>query len=212
VAKPLGAPRQSIDGEGAYTDVRDRAGYGENEAPRRLSPSPAAPLPALHGLLDEHSGGGEAESHDHQTAAPQPGAQFGDPGGGGGRFGFEAAAGGGEEELVLLPHADHPAVDQQQYKDGCEQGPADEQPGQKRERGDRHNRLPAKPDVRTRPRLSIGISPRLGFVYPLKRVEWRGHSGSRASQMDVGLGGRRSCSNSARRSRMRFSHPASPGR
>src|SRR6185437_12139136 len=28
------------DGEGAYTDVRDRAGYGENEAPRRLSPRP----------------------------------------------------------------------------------------------------------------------------------------------------------------------------
>src|SRR6185312_7574208 len=31
------------DGEGAYTDVRDRAGYGENEAPRRLSPRPTPP-------------------------------------------------------------------------------------------------------------------------------------------------------------------------
>src|SRR6185437_7800461 len=28
------------NGEGAYTDVRDRAGDGENEAPRRLSPRP----------------------------------------------------------------------------------------------------------------------------------------------------------------------------
>src|SRR6185312_6746380 len=29
------------DGEGAYMDVRDRAGFGENAAPRRLSPRPA---------------------------------------------------------------------------------------------------------------------------------------------------------------------------
>ena len=48
VAKPLGVPRQSTDGEGAYIDVRDRAGYGEpsrNAAPRLLSPRPA-PSPA----------------------------------------------------------------------------------------------------------------------------------------------------------------------
>src|SRR6185312_12025432 len=36
-------------GEGAYTDVRDRAGYGENEAPRRLSPRPTPRRP-LAGL------------------------------------------------------------------------------------------------------------------------------------------------------------------
>jgi|GEM_PF-1161093 len=43
VAKPLGVPRQSIDGEGAYTDVRDRAGDGEprrNAATRLLPPRP----------------------------------------------------------------------------------------------------------------------------------------------------------------------------
>src|SRR6185312_11272183 len=43
VAKPLGVPRQSTDGEGAYTDVRDRAGDGEprrNAATRLLPPRP----------------------------------------------------------------------------------------------------------------------------------------------------------------------------
>src|SRR6185312_13034369 len=43
VAKPLGVPRQSTDGEGAYTDVRDRAGDGEprkDAAARLLSPRP----------------------------------------------------------------------------------------------------------------------------------------------------------------------------
>src|SRR6185312_3115515 len=38
------------DGEGAYTDVRDRAGYGENEAPRRLSPRPTPSIKARSGL------------------------------------------------------------------------------------------------------------------------------------------------------------------
>gem|GEM_PF-2447627 len=52
VAKPLGVPRQSTDGEGVYTDVRDRAGYGEprkDAAARLLSPRPAPfPTPVQH--------------------------------------------------------------------------------------------------------------------------------------------------------------------
>ena len=51
VAKPLGVPRQSTDGEGAYTDVRDRAEYGEprrNAAARLLSPRPAPRLLYLY--------------------------------------------------------------------------------------------------------------------------------------------------------------------
>ena len=45
------------DGEGAYMDVRDRAGYGENEAPRRLSPRHAplaAALDAIPVVLHGH--------------------------------------------------------------------------------------------------------------------------------------------------------------
>src|SRR6185312_14961373 len=41
------------DGEGAYMDVRDRAGFGENAAPRRLSPRPAPLLPRQHGARSQ---------------------------------------------------------------------------------------------------------------------------------------------------------------
>src|SRR6185437_370242 len=54
VAKPLGVPCQSIDGEGAYTDVRDRAGYGEprkDAAARLLSPRPT-PQAVRYSKLD----------------------------------------------------------------------------------------------------------------------------------------------------------------
>src|SRR6185312_13384502 len=55
------------DGEGAYMDVRDRAGFGENAAPRRLSPRPAplvnACAPACPALGDGSRG---------RVAAPPP--------------------------------------------------------------------------------------------------------------------------------------------
>ena len=44
------------DGEGAYTDVRDRAGYGENEAPRRLSPRPTPCARAIRRRRRRRSG------------------------------------------------------------------------------------------------------------------------------------------------------------
>src|SRR6185312_479462 len=40
------------DGEGAYTDVRDRAGDGENEAPRSLSPRPTPPKRAANSIKE----------------------------------------------------------------------------------------------------------------------------------------------------------------